>query len=207
MMGQFFRSEIGVTMLEQPDDAETVAFDDSSRVASLKTNDVEALGMLYSQHIRPVFAFALTQLGTRSDAEDVAQEAFIALWEARHRIELFGDSILPWLLATARFKSLNLRRAKARIARLTTALDENTRSSVPSPLERLEEEEVSAYIEQAVNSLSSTDRRLFDLCIVDGVSYAKAAESLGLSHQTLRGRLSRLRTRLRRELRPVKGES
>lgn len=194
-------------MLEVPIADGSNAVEDSTLLVMLKRNESSALGIIYSKYIRAVYTFALSQIGDRPTAEDVSQETFLTFWTKRHKIVLHGDSLLPWLLATARFKSLNARRAHARERRMTTQLEDDTPSGVGSPLEQVEAEQVNAYIHAVLSGLSRIDRSLLEMCIVDRVTYADAAKSLGLTHHSLRGRVARLRGRLRRELEVVKGES
>ena len=60
--------------------------------------------------------------------------------------------------------------------------------------------ELRAAIRGAVDALGPTDRRLYELCIDGDASYQEAAAVLGLSHGSIRNRVSRLRTRLRTTL-------
>lgn len=194
-------------MLETPIADGPQAVEDSTLLLMLKRDDSSALGTIYSWFVRAVYTIVLSQIGDRPTAEDVSQETFLTFWTQRQKIVLHGDSLLPWLLATARFKSLNARRVHARERRMTTQLEDDTPSGVGSPLEQVEAEQVNAYIHGVLSGLSSIDRSLLEMCIVDRVTYADAAKSLGLTHHSLRGRLARLRGRVRRELEVVKGES
>ncbi len=50
------------------------------------------------------------------------------------------------------------------------------------------------------------DQEIFWLCVVGDLSYKQAARQLGISHGSVRNRLSRLKARLRTELSLLKGE-
>lgn len=80
-------------------------------VASAQTGDQAAFGSLVSLHERIVFRTALAALGTREDAEDAAQEAFVMAWR---RISGFrGDSTFKtWLLTITWRKALDRRRSR-----------------------------------------------------------------------------------------------
>ena len=54
-----------------------------------------------------------------------------------------------------------------------------------------------AAILAAVERLSELDREIFRLCAAEGYGYEAAAASLGVSHGTVRNRLSRIRSRVR----------
>ena len=56
-----------------------------------------------------------------------------------------------------------------------------------------------------MSRLDDVDRDIYRLCIDEGRSYAEAASLLGLTSTTLRGRLARVRRRLRAELDILRG--
>src|SRR5712671_4574313 len=68
----------------------------------------------------PVFRFALALTNDLSEADDVAQEAFVRLWSRRATID-WGEPVLGWLLVTARRIALDRFRRLARALRLGTA--------------------------------------------------------------------------------------
>lgn len=80
-------------------------------VASAQTGDQAAFGALVAMHERVVFRTALAALGSREDAEDAAQEAFVMAWR---RLPGFrGDSTFKtWMLTITWRKALDRRRAR-----------------------------------------------------------------------------------------------
>lgn len=80
-------------------------------VASAQTGDQAAFGALVAMHERIVFRTALAALGSREDAEDAAQEAFVMAWR---RLSGFrGDSTFKtWLLTITWRKALDRRRSR-----------------------------------------------------------------------------------------------
>lgn len=80
-------------------------------IAAAQTGDQAAFGTLVAMHERVVFRTALAALGTREDAEDAAQEAFVMAW--RRLAGFRGDSTFKtWLLTIAWRKALDRRRAR-----------------------------------------------------------------------------------------------
>jgi len=80
-------------------------------IASAQIGDQAAFGSLVAMHERVVFRTALAALGTREDAEDAAQEAFVMAWR---RLSGFrGESTFKtWLLTITWRKALDRRRAR-----------------------------------------------------------------------------------------------
>lgn len=60
-------------------------------------------------------------------------------------------------------------------------------------------------VRESLAGLSDVDRRLFELCVLGDLTYAQAADELGLTHGGIRNRVSRLRGRLRRDTDDLRG--
>lgn len=166
--------------------------------------DRAAFGQIYDRHVRPVYWQAYGVLRDAREAEDVTQDVFVTTWHRVRTIDLVDDSLLPWLLVTSRYTALNARRSRQR--RRSDELDER----VPST-EVVEDEVeaglVRAEIDKATAALSPIDRRLYDLCVAGDHTYEMAARELGVTHAVVRNRLSRLRARLRADLRSLRETS
>ena len=178
--------------------------DDRDLLARSRDGDERAFAELFSRHARPVLAFARSRLERTADADDVAQAAFVLLWEKRRDLELAAESALPWLLGTVRLLALAASRSSARRAvPLHVADDVADRRAGPDRAAELVE--LDGLVADAVGALDFSDREIYRLCIDEGRSYSDAAAELGLTPATLRGRLARLRRRLRAELDILKG--
>ncbi|MCW2751442.1 MAG: polymerase subunit sigma-24, partial [Aeromicrobium sp.] len=64
-----------------------------------------------------------------------------------------------------------------------------------------------AEITRAVTALSPLDRQLYELFVAGDHTYELAARELGVTHAVVRNRLSRLRSRLRADLRSMRETS
>ena len=179
------------------------ALSDVALVDQLRAGDRSALGLIYDRHVRSVFRYALTELRSNEDAEDATQETFITLFQQARTIHLVDRSVLPWLLVTARHHARNKQRARARELARRASVAELPRTS-DLPEDTVLAIELRLALERAVSELSRTDQRIFELCIRGDASYAQAAQSLGVSHGTVRNHLFRLRPRLQRALALIK---
>lgn len=151
-----------------------------------------------------MFAYAVSRLRNRTDAEEVVQDTFVILWERRRDV-LISDSLVPWLLATARFRSLNAQRARRR--RHSEALvDADGASANDATATAVETTLFMEAVDRAVQSLSDIDQKIYSLCVDGDLSYAEAAHEIGITHAALRGRLARLRGRLRDEITLLRGK-
>lgn len=190
----------------RPAAADQDAADHDSLFARVRTGDREAFRLLFRQHQRSVYWAAFSVLGTRGDSEEVLQDAFLTLWNKRVTIDLVGESALPWLITTARYLALNRRRAESRRPRDSLDAGLEIADDAPTPESVAIGNEALRRIRTVMASRPDVDQRIFELCLLDDLSYEQAARRLGISHATVRNRLSRLKGRLRTELSLLKGE-
>jgi len=173
--------------------------DDGPFLERVRVGDRSAFAQLYDRHVRAVYWQALSIVGDAVLAEDVTQDVFITFWNKSRAVRIVDSSTLPWLLVTAKYHGLNARRRVQRERQRSTSLDDDL-SSHDVVDEAVLRGEVQSQIDKAVASLSGPDRRVYDLCLVGDHSYESAARELGVSHASVRNRLSRVRNRLRADL-------
>lgn len=165
-------------------------------VDGLRRGEPRALDAAWAAHQAGIYAFLLRLCGSRSQAEDLAQEVWIRL--ARHGRRLAPDTRLrPWLLTVARNLHLSeRRRAALDLDRLRRRwLDGEDRP--PTPFELTAATEAERRLERALATLGAADREVLLLIGVEQLEPQEAAEVLELKPEVLRKRLSRARARLR----------
>ncbi|WEO75725.1 sigma-70 family RNA polymerase sigma factor [Cryobacterium sp. SO2] len=187
-------------------DADALPTSDLDLFALVRAGDRQAFRTLFRVHQRTVYWAAFSVLRSRPDSEEVLQDAFLTLWNKRAGIDLVGESAVPWLVTTARYLALNRRRAEVRRPR--DSLDDtfDVADDRPSPETLAIGDEAMRNIHTIIATLPAVDQRIFELCLIDDLSYEQAAGRLGITHATVRNRLSRLKGRLRDELTLLKGE-
>src|SRR6267142_580477 len=94
----------------------TVCVTDADLVVRARQGDPAAFGELIDRHRSAVYRAALAALGSHTDAEDAAQDAFLM---AFRRLDSFrGDaSFKTWLLTIAWHQAINRRRSLSRVWR------------------------------------------------------------------------------------------
>ncbi|NYI06930.1 RNA polymerase sigma factor [Allostreptomyces psammosilenae] len=168
--------------------------------ARLISGDPGAFTELFDAHARAVYAHAVRVTGDWSTAEDVVSLTFLEAWRLRGKLRPEGDSPRPWLLGIATNVLRNTTRAARRhqgaLARLPA------REIVPDFADelvgRMVDAEQLAAAQRALRRLRRAEREVFTLCVWAGLDYASAAEALGVPVGTVRSRLSRARSKLRR---------
>jgi RNA polymerase sigma factor (sigma-70 family) len=139
----------------------------------------------YEEHWSDVFRFALAWTNDWAAAEDLAQEAYLRLWDHRARLD-WDRPVLPWLLVTTRRLATDRFRAlRRRLLPLPPPATLDTAVQVRWL-------DVSA----AMSSLSPLERTAIVMTAVEGASYEEAGLVLGTTAGALRAAVSRARTKL-----------
>ena len=156
--------------------------DDAVLIESLQAGCEPCFEVLFARYWKLVYAIAWRILRQQSEAEDVGQEVFLALYLQRDRYDATRGSVKTWIAQFAHFKAL-MRRKYLQTRELTN-LDEFTAfecelsraRGVQGILER------SALVEQYLSALNSRQRRTVELVHFDGYTLLEAA---GVLHQSL----------------------
>ena len=147
---------------------------------------------------------ARTLTGNPADAEDLVQETVIRAFRALERFD--GAHPRAWLLTILRHTNMNMhRRQRPGLvedwAAVQGAKPAFGAAGVPSPEDTVVDQMLDEDIEKAVSSLDARFRSVLMLVDVDRLTYAEAADALGVPVGTVMSRLSRARNRVRLQLR------
>ncbi len=147
-----------------------------------------------------VFGVALRMLGSRAEAEDVAQETFLRAHRALG--EFRGEARLgTWLYAIASRLCLNrLAAGPRRHERSDEAALAQAAADGVDAVGALERDELAAALHEAVAGLPEDRRMVVVLRDLEGLAYEEIAEVLGLPLNTVRSRLHRARLDLKAKL-------
>ena len=164
--------------------------------------DRAAFARLMQRHIDRVHQFALRWLNHPADADDVAQECFLRMWQRADRFDPQRGSLQVWLLRLTRNLCIDRARASGRRPEgheSATPVQELA-ATVPAPDERLVRQRQLAELSDAIALLPERQRSALLLCRLQGRSQAEAAAVLGISTRALESLLSRARRSLRERL-------
>lgn len=172
---------------------------DSKLIEGIRSGDPETLRRLQAAYWKPLVRFAGRIVETRSDPQDVVQEAFIRLWTHRDRWDARG-SVRSLLFTVTRNAALDELRRDRRGERASRVAD--SPSAPPDPSDDAVADELRRAAAAAVASLPPQRREVFRLAREEGLTYAEIADVLGLSPQTVANHMSLALTDLRRVLEP-----
>ena len=181
---------------------------DLELVARAREGDAAAFGELVERHRTAVYRAALAVLGSSSDAEDAAQDAFIAAF--RRLASFRGDSSFKtWLLAIAWRQAINQRRGVALWWRQTTARAVDTANgdgpdiagTDPSPEQTAADRQLGQAIRDEIRALPAKLRDTLLLAQAGDCTYEEIAAIVGAPLGTVKWRVSEARRVIKARLR------
>lgn len=152
--------------------------DDVALIESLQAGCERCFEILFARYWKLVYAIAWRILRQQSEAEDVGQEVFLALYLQRDRYDATRGSVKTWIAQFAHFKALM--RRKYLQTRELTDLDELTAfecefsrtRGLQGILER------GTLVEQYLSALNPRQRRTVELVHFDGYTLLETAAVL-----------------------------
>ena len=178
--------------------------DDAALVHASQRGDHEAFGVLVSRHARAILSVSTRMIGSSSDAEDVAQDTFVAAFKALPRFQ--GDAkFSTWLYRIAVNKCTDwLRAHRPGVVLMESADGDGATPSEPldeeTPYWALEQAELAWELDQGIQALPHLYRESFVLRHVEGLDYGEMSAILGVNRDTLKMRVYKARTLLCRSL-------
>ncbi len=160
--------------------------------------DREAFARLYGLTRGAVYALALSLLRDAHEAQDVAQDAFVQVWERAPSYRPQG-SPMAWLLTVTR----NLALSRLRRSGRQTALDEAAWNAIPATAPDVSPED-RQVLQDALARLGAEERRIILLHAVAGLKHRETAQLLELPLSTV---LSKYHRGLKKLRALMKGES
>lgn len=174
---------------------------DLALLERLRASDPAALDALLHRYWRPLVSYAARLLPEGEDAEDVAQEALIRIWERRLFLES-TTALRPLLYRIARNIALNRKRGWRTRNGWHARLSVTRRPQSTTPLQETLEHELQQAIDDAIRALPPRRRDAFILARFHDMSYSQIALVMGISAQTVANQISSALSELRRALAP-----
>ena len=163
-------------------------------ILRVAAGEQQALEELYRRTRGAVYAVALSLLRNAHDAQDVAQEAFVRVWEGAAQYRPQG-SPMAWLLTVAR----NLARMKLRQGARQAELSDEEWEAIPadSPAVTPEDREL---LQGALASLEDQERQVVLLHAVTGLKHREIAQLMEMPLATVLSKYHRALKKLKTKM-------
>ena len=175
---------------------------DALLLRKIKNGDTAATRTLVEQYLNRIVNYGTRMLGDHSEAEDVAQEAFLRLWQ---NLDKWRDEapVIHWLQRV----TYNLCIDRLRNKKLVN-IDDIAEPKDPheNPAKSMQQAQISKRVNKAIQKLPERQRAVILFTHQEGLSNIATAQIMEISVEAVESLLSRGRRRLRSLLEGVRPE-
>jgi RNA polymerase sigma-70 factor (ECF subfamily) len=175
---------------------------DEDLMQLVRRGDPDAFAVVYRRHASSAYSLAYRMLGSRTRAEDVAQEAFLSAWRSGARYDRARGSVRTWLLGIVHNRAIDAMR-RGRVRDFPRTDDENAAERLEAT-ERTDVEvarrQEAAAIRAAMETLPSEQSQVIELAYFGGFTHTEIATMLEAPVGTVKGRMRLGLKKLRDEL-------
>jgi RNA polymerase sigma-70 factor (ECF subfamily) len=174
---------------------------DDTLVARIATGDAASLGALYDRYGRLTFGLAYRMLADGPSAEDIVQEAFVAVWRNAASFDPARGTARSWLLTSVRNRCIDVLRGPRRSSKLDEPIDDllDLRAADDvweTVVQRLQAQDVR----RALDNLPEDQRTTIDLAYFGGLTQTQIAAQMRVPLGTVKGRMRLALEKLREML-------
>ncbi len=158
-------------------------YDEKQLLLSVAHGDEASFSQLYAHYAPLLYPYVLKLVKMPALAEDVIQDIFLKLWEARAKLTEVKN-FPGYLFTIARNHTLNILQNLTRSQKAMASL-------VGSFKEQRFDDEVlvndySQFVEKVLQSISPRSREIFRKCREQGLTYDEVAQEIGISKNAVK---------------------
>ncbi len=179
-------------------------FSDQEILKNITLGNEDAFEYVFLNYYNELCVFACGILKSKNTAEEMVQEVFVKLWENRKELTI-KLSVKAYLYRSVHNQCINYFEHLQVKQKYTAETVKNYRELISPvsdsyPIANLLVQELEEKINASLSSLPDQCREVFLLIRHEDLTYAEAAEKLGISVNTVKTQLQRALTRLRESL-------
>jgi RNA polymerase sigma-70 factor (ECF subfamily) len=173
---------------------------DAQLVTRIARYDEVALAEIYRRHGGAVYGLARRVLQNGTEAEDVAQEVFLRLWNQPERFDSSRGTLRSYLLAQSHARAVDTIRSLNAARRRELSDAQRTARSGYDLQHEAWDLMLSEEIVRALGELPEDERRAIELAYFQGHTYIEVAALLNEPEGTIKSRIRNGMRRMRGEL-------
>jgi RNA polymerase sigma-70 factor (ECF subfamily) len=181
--------EVAVAACEHRPAVTSEADIDRALMRQLVARDLRALETLYDRHHQIALGLACKIVRDRGLAEDVVQDAFLALWRQPERYDPTRGTARGWLLAVVHHRSVDKLRRRGAAGYQCDLSATLADTHAPDPCELAADREQATQLHVALALLPHEQRRALELAYLQGRTHTEIATLMDCPLGTVKGRI------------------
>jgi RNA polymerase sigma-70 factor (ECF subfamily) len=174
--------------------------DDAALAARIADGDERAIETLSERFGASMRSVAMRVTRSERVAEEVVQDALMAIWRDPGRYDPSRGSLGPWLLTLTRYKAIDAVRREAAIQRRTADVDLELREAPDDVHNEVWLGIRRERLREAIATLGAEQRRALELAFISGLTHIEVAEREGIPLGTAKTRIRSALLKLRDQL-------
>lgn len=175
---------------------------DEDLLTLVERGDPQAFEAIYERHSRVAYSLAFRLLGDRQAAEDLVQDAFLAVWRGSASYAPTRGSVRNWLLSILHNRGIDRLRTMAAMARRQGALEQVRLAEAPPPdaASVAMGRALAGSVRSELADLPEEQMQVLKLAYYGGFTHQEIASMLEVPLGTVKSRMRLGLERLRRGL-------
>ena len=162
---------------------------DSDLIALVGKGDGTALMTLYDRYNRQAFGLAFRILSDAATAEEVVQDAFLALWRNATSFDTSRGAVKTWLLTIVHNRSIDrIRSAKSRVGQVELEVADYAGANT-DPWDDVTDQLDGEQVRAAVAELPPDQRTAVEMAYFQGLTHQEISDRTSIPLGTVKGRL------------------
>ena len=166
--------------------------DDEGLLAAIQQGDEGALAELYDRYGRLAFGLAYRILGERGTAEDVVQEAYLAVWRRSTSFRADRGSARAWLMSIVHNAAIDRRRGRFKREQEAVPIDDLSfmlETGADDAFAVVSEQIEAEQIRTALGTLPTEQREAIELAYFGGFTQQEISDRTGTPLGTVKSRM------------------
>ncbi len=167
--------------------------DDEALMLSINQGVERAMEVLYQRYARYAYTLAYRILRDSAAAEDIVQDAFLAVWRKANSYKEQHGSVRSWLQAIVHHRAIDRVRSNGyrdqHFTRLEQEHEQELLSEQPEVWEEAWQRQQAQFIRGALAQLPLEQRQVIELGYFGGYTHTEIAERWNIPLGTVKGRM------------------
>jgi len=152
----------------------------------LREGDRVAFYNIYERYCKRLYGFVLRYIKQEADAEEIVQEVFIKIWEARTKIDVYSsfESFLFTIAYNATISLFRKRISEKKYLEHLKSLQQI--EDAPDVISEIHFNELNKKVQALLNELTPRQKEIFQLSREEGLTHEEIAKKLDISVNTVK---------------------
>jgi RNA polymerase sigma-70 factor (ECF subfamily) len=152
----------------------------------IREGDMIAFYNIYERYCKRLYGFVLRYIKNEADAEEIVQDVFVKIWEARSKIDVYS-SFESFLFTIAYNSTISLFRKRVSEKKYLEYLKLLQHlEKAPDLIDEIQFNDLNRKVQALLNELTQRQKEIFLLSREEGLSHEEIAKKLNISINTVK---------------------